>query len=251
MSLNYKMERKVCTQALQAGPRLSLCFAPEDRYIMDMRWRALIFDRDGTLFDSLAVILKAFNYAIEPFADRIPSDSEWFAAFGPAEPEVMAHFIPVSRKGEAYSRFMDYYKEHFDGIVLFPEVAGMLAGAKERGAKIGLFTGGGLESTRFCLQQKKLLSLFDILITGDQVVHPKPHPEGILRALVDLNVDASQTLVVGDSAADVEAGSRAGTATALVRWSPYTNGFHAAIQPDYVFSNVVDFRDFIFQEEKS
>jgi HAD superfamily hydrolase (TIGR01549 family) len=218
---------------------------------MDMRWQALIFDRDGTLFDSLAVILKAFNYGIEPFADRIPSDSEWFAAFGPAEPEVMAHFIPVSRKREAYSRFIAYYKEHFDEIALFPEVTGMLAGAKDRGAKIGLFTGGGIESTRFCLQQKNLLPLFDILITGDQLVHPKPHPEGILKALGDLNVDASQTLVTGDSSADVEAGARAGTSTALVKWSSYSNGYHAAIKPNYVFNKVVDFREFLFQEEKS
>ena len=108
-----------------------------------------------------------------------------------------------------------------------------------------------MESTRFCLQQKNMLSLFDTLITGDQLVHPKPHPEGILKALGDLNVEASRTLVVGDSAADVEAGARAGTATALVKWSTYTNGFHADINPDYVFSNVVDFREFIFQEEKS
>ena len=51
--------------------------------IRDVKYNGIIFDRDGTLFDSLHVILRSFNYGIEPFTAKRPTDEEWFEAVWP------------------------------------------------------------------------------------------------------------------------------------------------------------------------
>lgn len=212
-----------------------------------MQWKGLIFDRDGTLFDSLPMILRSFNYAIEPFTDRRPTDHEWIETFGPAEPECIASFIPRDKVDEALRRFYIYYGEHISESSLFPGMRELLTRAKREGAGLGLFTGGGKASTVLCLEKQGILSLFDVLVTGDVVEYPKPHPEGVLKALAVMDVPAERTLVVGDAGADVEAGKRAGACGVLVRWSSYPFPYLSGMQPDLTFNRVAEFEQFLFE----
>lgn len=211
-----------------------------------MRCKAVIFDRDGTLFDSLEVILRAFNHSIEPFTDRRPADAEWFAAFGPSEPDVIAVFAGQENKQAAFERFYSYYREHFHEIPLFPGIRPLLERLHGAGIPMAVFTGGGYESTIFCLEQQKILSFFQELVTGDRVQHPKPHPEGVLRAIRNLGVAPADTLVVGDAGADILAGQGAGAVTALARWARLAPPFDLPSRPDYVFRQVAELRHMLF-----
>ncbi|MCI0445501.1 HAD-IA family hydrolase [bacterium] len=211
-----------------------------------MKWKAIVFDRDGTLFDSLPVILQAFNYGIEPFTSKRPTPEAWFEAFGPAEPEVMGVFIPAEHKAGAYDRFFQYYRDHFHEIALFPGVRELLQRIHDSGSRIALFTGAGRETAEYCLKQQNVLQYFDELITGDSVLRPKPDPEGILKAMMVLNAGAAETLVVGDAGADVLAGQRAGATSALARWSGFIPPHDLPSNPDYTFTNVMAFERFLF-----
>jgi phosphoglycolate phosphatase/pyrophosphatase PpaX len=211
-----------------------------------VRWKAVIFDRDGTLFDSLPVILRAFNYGIEPFVTTAPTDEQWFAAFGRDEPEVMAVFIDAKHKQEAYERFFRYYREHFHEIVLFPGMREIVERLHQNGAKLALFTGAGKETAEYCLEKEKILHYFDELVTGDVVTKPKPDPEGIFKAMRTLQSQPSETLVVGDSGSDVLAGQVAGATTVLVRWGGFVPPHDLPCNPDYVFKAVQEFYEFLF-----
>ena len=216
-----------------------------------MKWKALIFDRDGTLFDSFPVILAAFNYAIEPYTAKRPSDAEWFAAFGPDEQEVIGKFIPSEKKEEAFKRFCSYYNQHLDQIRLFEGMKFVLEKLKHKGAKLAIFTGGGSESTTLVMAGKGIAEYFDVVITGDRVQRPKPDPEGVLLALSELKVPAEAALVVGDAGADILAGHSAGTKTALARWSVPAPPYDLPSRPDYTFYSVAEFKRFLLDEEKS
>lgn len=213
-----------------------------------MRWNTVIFDRDGTLFDSLDMIIRAFNYGIEPFTDRRPPDAEWFAAFGPAEPGVMATFVGEQHKLAAFERFYRYYRDHFSEVPLFPGIRELLERLQAASVRMAVFTGGGYESTVFCLREQKILSFFQELVTGDRVQHPKPHPEGVLRAMNALGATPAETIVVGDAGADVLAGSSAGTATALARWARRPPPHDLPSRPDYVMQTVLELQQLLFQE---
>ena len=210
-----------------------------------MYWQAIIFDRDGTLFDSLPVIIRSFNYAIEPYTWRCPKDAEWFAVFGPPEIEVLGNFVSADRKEEAYARFLQYYKDHDDESPLFAGLPELLTDIRERGTRLVLFTGAGLETARWSLQRRGILHLFDLLVTGDDVARPKPDPEGLIKAIHALKLEPERTLVVGDAESDVRAGKQAGVKTVLVRWAGLPQA-QDLCRADFVFHTVPEFRDFVF-----
>ena len=212
-----------------------------------MKWKAIIFDRDGTLFDSLPVILRSFNYGIEPFTSKRPTPEQWFEAFGPAEPEVMGVFIPAENKAAAYDRFFQYYRDHFNEIALFPGMGEVLQQIHDSGSRIALFTGAGKETAEYCLKQQNVLQYFDELVTGDSVLQPKPDPEGILKAMKVFNVSPAETLVVGDAGADVLAGQRAGATSILARWSGFIPPHDLPSTPDHIFTTIRELQTFLFQ----
>jgi len=216
-----------------------------------MKFQAIIFDRDGTLYDSLDVILRAFSYGVEPFTTKRPTREEWFQAFGPAEPDVLGVFIPADKKLKAFHRFYDYYRRHFPEIHLYPGIRELLIRLKEKSAKLMLFTGGGHVSTYFCLEQSGILHLFDQLICGEDVRHPKPNPEGLLKLIKEQNLNPEQTIIVGDSASDVEAGHAAGISTAWLRWSVNAQASEPKVKPDYICDSVKELEQLLLQEEIS
>ncbi len=216
---------------------------------MRLNWRGIIFDRDGTLFDSLPVILKAFEYGIELFTEKRPTAEEWFAAFGPAEPEVMGKFISSDHKPEAFRRFYDYYREHFEEVRLFPGIAGLLFRLKAAGAGLMLFTGGGKVSTRFCLEQAGIDHVFDALICGEDVACPKPDPEGVLKLMQIQGLTSGETVVVGDAPADILAAKAAGVSSILVRFGEHGQSGDSSVRPDYFCLSVRELELLLMTED--
>ncbi|MDR7317816.1 phosphoglycolate phosphatase-like HAD superfamily hydrolase [Brevibacillus nitrificans] len=96
------------------------------------------------------------------------------------------------------------------------------------------------------MREWKLDGYFEIVITGDDVSDPKPHPEGILLAMQKLGADPRETIYVGDSDDDVIAGRAAGLQTVGVNW-PAVTQFDPA--PDYLFTDVQSFVDWVLPLE--
>ena len=89
---------------------------------------------------------------------------------------------------------------------------------QERRLPIGILTRNSLESVVTALKQFSHLSIddFDVVITRDDPVRPKPHPDGVLLAAERFQVDPQTILLVGDFHFDIDAGRRAGALTALL-----------------------------------
>ncbi|WP_251081456.1 HAD family hydrolase, partial [Frankia sp. Mgl5] len=76
--------------------------------------------------------------------------------------------------------------------------------------KLGIVTGKGSNSAEISIAQLQLAPFFPVVITGDDVAEPKPHPEGILLAMKLLQAEPQTTLYVGDSDSDIKAAKAAG-----------------------------------------
>ena len=215
-----------------------------------MRYQGVIFDRDGTLFDSLDVILRAFDHAVHPYVKTLPTREEWFEAFGPAEMDVIAKFIGPEKKLSAFNRFLDYYRGHFEEVPLYDGMRELLDELKAKGRKLMLFTGGGHVSTWYCLERSGILSLFDAIICGEDVTNPKPHPEGILKLMREQKLKPEQTIVVGDAASDVSAGKAAQTKTAWLCWSENAQYSDPNVQPDFSCRSVQELKEVLFREDE-
>jgi pyrophosphatase PpaX len=71
------------------------------------------------------------------------------------------------------------------------------------------------------------------VVGSDEVTHPKPHPEPVLRALALLGSDPARAVFIGDSRHDIECGRAAGVRTAAVLWGPFDRAHLDDLRPDY------------------
>lgn len=87
--------------------------------------------------------------------------------------------------------------------------------------------------------------LFDVIITGDDVTMPKPHPEGLNKALVKLHIKNTEAVFLGDSDADIQAGKQADVNTIGVQWLPNYQTLEFRVQPDLLLNNVNEFLEWL------
>lgn len=203
--------------------------------------RALLLDLDGTIANTLPLIFDSFRHAVEPWVDRLPTDAEVEAQFGPSEPDCLATMVPPSAVNESAQRFFSYYETHHASSVRVVDgLHRAIEHARSLGWKVGVFTGKGRRTARFTLQELGLLDRLECLVTGDDVARPKPHGEGIHRASARLGIPIPRILMAGDSPADVNAARMAGAPCAAVVWAAFQPERLRALQPDWVCETVDD-----------
>ena len=99
--------------------------------------------------------------------------------------------------------------------------------------------------SRKILERLNVLDRFDIVLAGDSLPKKKPDPEPILHIIKELKASPEKTIMIGDSAVDIQAGKNAGIATC-----GFTNGFRPAKeiidnQPDFVIHSLKELKDVI------
>jgi pyrophosphatase PpaX len=120
---------------------------------------------------------------------------------------------------------------------LYPDVASVLETLSGRGVKLGVVTSKLRRGTERGLRLVGLLDLFDVIVSADEVLHAKPHPEPVEKALERLGADASTTVFIGDSPHDIAAGRGAGVRTAGVLWGPFRREELSSESPDFLLES--------------
>lgn len=166
--------------------------------------------------------------------------------FGPSETGIIRENLLNDKKEEAIELYYEEYLENHNRLVESNnEIIEMIRFLKEKRIKVGIVTGKARRSLDISLKALQMDGLFEAIITGDDVVHPKPHPEGVLKALSFLEVESDKSIFVGDSDADIEAGLHANVLTAGVNWLSNGQTVEFSISPDYMFGHVNDLITYI------
>ncbi|MGD6796012.1 HAD family hydrolase [Metabacillus indicus] len=201
--------------------------------------KAFIFDFDGTLADTLPVCFYAFQFVFKEFDDRKVDVEEIKAMFGPSETEIIRANLLNDNHNQAIELYYEKYDEmHNQFVPSNEEINGLLKNLKKEGFKLGIVTGKARRSLDISLTLLRMNDLFDVIITGDDVKSPKPHPEGINKALKQLNIDNFNAVFIGDSDADILAGKEANVYTIGVHWLPNYHSLEFAVQPDRILKRV-------------
>lgn len=178
---------------------------------------AVVFDLDGTLVDSLPLVLSAIAHAIEPFGPMRPT-MEIFARLGGPPERFMPGLLDDPRNvAEALTRMETYHHANHHLISPFEDVAAMLGQLRARNIACAIWTGRDRESTNWLLAHHNLASYFDMVLCGDDLPTHKPDPAGLLAILRHLAIPAGETVFVGDADVDVLGGSACEVDTLLIR----------------------------------
>jgi HAD superfamily hydrolase (TIGR01549 family) len=177
--------------------------------------RAIVFDLDGTLIDSLSLVLRAIAHALEPFGRR-PPDEIFAKLGGPPERFLLTLLDDARHVPVALERMETFHRENGHLIRPFENVAQYLDGLRGRGVQLAVWTGRDRESGTWLLRELALQPYFDTVVFGDDLPTHKPDPEGLREIMRRLGVRPDETLFVGDADVDVLGGAACGVDTVLI-----------------------------------
>lgn len=201
-------------------------------------WSAVLFDLDGTVADSIELILHCFRHTIRTHYGTAPDEARWLASLGRP---LRVQFAEFARSAEEADRLVETYVAHqravHDQFVRpYPGIDEMLAGLAGRGVKLGIVTSKRREMATRTLRVCGIERWFGILITPEDVLRPKPDAEPVLAALSGLgHPDRARVLMVGDAPVDVLAGRAAGVRTGAALWGPFPRRALEEAGADYFF----------------
>ncbi|WP_226036726.1 HAD family hydrolase [Aquibacillus saliphilus] len=214
--------------------------------------KAIIFDFDGTLANTLPICYVAFQSVFKEFDNKDLSSDDIIAMFGPSETGIIIENLKNKNKENAIELYYEKYLEDHEQLVKpNSEITEMIRYLKEKGIKMGIVTGKARRSLDISLKALHMDNFFEIIITGDDVIHPKPHPEGVVKALNLLEVERNDCMFIGDSDADIEAGLKANVTTAGVQWLPDYQPSEFLVKPNYIFESVTGFKKYLEKGDQS
>lgn len=194
---------------------------------------AVLFDLDGTLVDSHALIVTAFRHAARTVLGRDLSDAEARLRWGQPLPVRFAALAPdrVAPLVETYTAF---YAAHQGQLAsAFPGVREMLDALVRRGCRLGVVTSKRRRPTAGALDAFGLAPFITATVTAEDAA-PKPAPDPIREALRRLDARESDALLVGDGVFDLQAARAAGVRSAAALWGAEDREALLACGPDYV-----------------
>ena len=212
-----------------------------------MRGRAVVFDLDGTLLDTMTVVPEAYVRAIRELGGPSLTPQELVAAWhlGPS-PVVLAHFLGREATGDDLEHFYARMQECAGATQLFPGITGLLRALREDGYALAVYTSATRRSVGPVLARTGLGELVSVVVTGDEVARPKPAPDGLLDTCRLLGIPATAAAYVGDAETDLQCATAAGAIPVHARWSSHTvaaAGFaYAADQPGDIRTLLAGFR---------
>jgi pyrophosphatase PpaX len=187
------------------------------------------------------LIFATFNHVAEKYLNKHLTEAEITATFGPPEEVAVERLIGHERLPRAMADFFDFYKRNFRSMArLHHGMDEILRFLKERKLLLAVFTGKGSRTTEITLQELGVRQYFDMIVTGNDVVHHKPSAEGIRKVMDNFRLHSHEVLMIGDAVADVKAAHEAGIPIAAVVWDSYAKEKVMKMETDYLFHDVED-----------
>jgi len=201
-----------------------------------------LFDLDGTLIDSVRLILDSYHHTLAAHGLPPRSDDEWLRGVGTP---LSAQFADWGHDPEMLEALIATYRKynlanHDRMVTVYPGVVAAVEAIRRAGRATGLVTSKNRSGAVRGLALARLEQMMDVLVCADEVTNPKPHPEPVETAMALLGADPATTVYVGDSIHDMVSGRAAGVRTAAALWGPFGREHLAGAVPDYWLESPAD-----------
>lgn len=208
---------------------------------------AILFDVDGTLIDTFDLYLESYRRALAPHLGYPPGNAEILERRPSAERDFLTRWVGEGAVAECHRAMVGHYRDLHSTLCegMYDGVREMLAALRSAGLAVGVVTAKGRKAWEITSATIDFGPLH-VVITEDEMDHPKPDPSGLTRAAAILDLPPGEIAYIGDSVGDLEAGRRAGMRVGAALWPKAKDeieGFLEAIEPhspDWTFSRPAD-----------
>jgi len=202
----------------------------------------LLFDLDGTIIDSIELIVQSAEYAYAGREGPAPTRAEWLALIGtPLAPMLRRWAHDEADVKFLWDRYRDFQIANHDRLVTpYPGVVDLITRLHARGHPMAIVSSKLEIGIRRSLDYIGITHCFGAIIGIDATEKHKPEPEPVLLALERLGVRAEDAWFIGDSPYDVMAGQAAGVRTIGVLTGPYDRASMLQAKPLHLVEVLTD-----------
>ncbi len=176
--------------------------------------KAIIFDADGTLFDSFELIVSAYKHVSETHNLRVPSPEEIRGQLGNSLPDIFKTFYPNHTIKELLDTNNTYIAANTMKSEAFEGINELLESLQRTGFKLAILTSGG-DRILGILEHHGIDQLFASVVHHERITHPKPHSEGFLLAARECGIRPGEGVMIGDTVNDILTGKNAGALASI------------------------------------
>jgi len=209
----------------------------------------IVFDWDGTLFDSTALITRSIQAAARDLGLVEPSQERASYVIGMGLKEALAYALPdlsPARYPELGQRYRHHYVAAQHEITLFDGVLEMLGALKARHHWLAVATGKSRRGLNEVLQVETLRSVFDGTRTADETAG-KPNPQMLNELMREFGTEPERTLMIGDTTHDLQLARNAGTASVGVSYGAHDHQSFAEFAPMHIAHSVPELHDWLLK----
>lgn len=209
----------------------------------------IVFDWDGTLYDSTALIVGCIQAACADLGLAVPSRTDAAYVIGLGLHDALAHVapgLPPERVPELGLRYRHHYFRRQHELSLFQGTIDLLHALKARNHWLAVATGKSRQGLNEALAHVELKGMFDGTRTADETAS-KPHPRMLLELISEFGVDPERTLMVGDTTHDLQLARNAGTHALAVSYGAHEPASFHQYNPRFVAHSMIELHDWLAQ----
>ena len=214
-----------------------------------LQFDLVVFDWDGTLFDSTALIARCIQSACADLGVPVPSDerASYVIGMGLAEAlQYAAPDLPRERYRELGERYRYHYFARQHEIVFFDGTLTMLEALKARGHLLAVATGKSRRGLDDALSGSALRGLFDATRTADETAS-KPDPRMLIELMDEFQVAPERTVMIGDTTHDLQLARNAGTASIGVSYGAHDHSLFDGFGARHVAHSTAELHGWLLQ----
>ncbi|NWF50699.1 MAG: HAD family hydrolase [Ignavibacteriaceae bacterium] len=215
---------------------------------MEIKFKGIIFDIDGTLTSTNELIFATFNHIAGRYLNKKFTNEEITALFGPTE-DVILKEMCGDQFDNAKKDYYSFYTENHSMADLYPGIKNILEFLTNKGVLLSIYTGKGRKAAVITLKKLGIHKFFNLIVSGDDVKEHKPSAEGISVFLTKYNLSKNEVLMIGDAPSDIKASRSAGIKVASVLWDNYAKKEEVLkLNSDFVFYSVEELEKFLMEK---
>lgn len=210
-----------------------------------MGYRYVLFDLDGTLINTNALIIDSFKYTYKTGLGLEVSEQEILKYFGEPLIKTLSRYSE-EKADELFKIYIEYNESrHNDTVTIFEGVKELLEELERQGCTMALVTSKRRKVALMGLELFDIKRYFDVFVVLEDTELHKPNPAPVLKALELLRANPEEAIMVGDSIYDIHCAHGAEVKAALVKWSA-ADGFQGDdVSADYIVHDAAELLDII------
>jgi phosphoglycolate phosphatase len=216
-----------------------------------MKYKAVLFDMDGTVLDTLGDLAAAVNHTLREFSMPERSIAEVAAALSNGAAYLIAHTVPAGTPKELTDKvlaaYAPYYDAHCDILTgPYDGIVPLMEKLRDRGVKLAVISNKQDTAVK-PLAEKYFPGLLEIAVGESTEVRRKPNPDAVLAALRHIGVEREDAIYVGDTEVDLQTARNAGMECASVDWGFRTREQLVEIGAEHIFDTVQELEEYLLK----